>query len=235
MAMLEIVDLHVCHDTLEAVKGVSLRVEEGQVVALVGSNGAGKSTTLYAASGLLRPSSGEVRLRGRSLAGQAAHEIAALGLRLLPEGRRIFGRLSVRENLDMGAFTRRDTEGIAADKERITTLFPRLKERWTQPAGTLSGGEQQMVAMARALMGRPRLLMMDEPTLGLSPRLVDHVFETICAIHADGVAILLVEQNASLALAISEVGYVMENGRITLSGPADALLEDERVRRAYLG
>src|SRR4051812_33632980 len=233
--VLEIVDLHVHYDTLHALKGISLGLAAGQIAALVGSNGAGKSTTLKAASGLLRATSGEVRLEGRSLSGVEPHRIAALGLRHMPEGRRVFGRLSVRENLDMGAFTRSDHAGIADDRERMANLFPRLKERWNQLAGTMSGGEQQMVAMARALMGRPRVLMMDEPSLGLSPMMVEQVFETVRTINEQGVAILLVEQNASLALELADVGYVLENGRITISGPAAALLEDDRVRHAYLG
>jgi branched-chain amino acid transport system ATP-binding protein len=235
MAILEIADLHVHYETLHVLQGISLSVGKGQIVALVGSNGAGKSTTLRAASGLLPARSGEVRLEGRPLMRLEPHEIAAMGLRHMPEGRRIFGRLTVRENLEMGAFTRRDRNDIAMDKERMVSLFPRLKERWTQLAGTLSGGEQQMLAMARALMGRPRVLMMDEPSLGLSPLLVEQVFDSIRMINDEGVAILLVEQNASLALGVADVGYVMESGRITLSGAAADLLENEWVQRAYLG
>ena len=194
-----------------------------------------KSTTLKAISGLLHPRRGEIRLEGKKLAHMKAHEIAEIGLRHVPEGRRIFARLTVRENLDMGAFTRNDRVAIAEDKERMVALFPRLKERWTQVAGTLSGGEQQMVAMARALMGRPHALLMDEPSMGLSPMMVQQVFETIRTINEQGVTILLVEQNALLALSIADVGYVMESGKIILTGRGADLLDDERVQRAYLG
>ncbi len=235
MALLEIDGIHVFYDQIEALKGVSIAVEDRQIVTIVGGNGAGKSTTLKTVSGLLQPRRGEVRLAGQALAAFKAHEIAAMGLVQVPEGRRIFSRLTVRENLDMGAFTRRDRAGIAADKERMLGLFPRLRERWSQVAGTLSGGEQQMVAMARALMARPRALLLDEPSMGLSPMLVEQVFETIRAINAEGVPILLVEQNALLALSIADIGYVMESGRIILSGRGADLLDDERVQRAYLG
>jgi branched-chain amino acid transport system ATP-binding protein len=235
MALLEIDDIHVYYDKIHALKGVSISVEQGQIVTLVGGNGAGKSTTLKTVSGLLHPQSGEIRLEGRPLSHLKPHEIATIGLRHVPEGRRIFGRLTVRENLDMGAFTRTDRAGIAADKERMVSLFPRLKERWTQIAGTLSGGEQQMVAMARALMGQPHALLMDEPSMGLSPMMVEQVFETIRTINDEGVTILLVEQNALLALSIADIGYVMESGQIILSGPGPDLLDDERVQRAYLG
>jgi len=235
MALLEVDDIFVYYDKIQALKGVSLSVEEGQIVTLVGGNGAGKSTTLKTISGLLHPRRGEVRMDGRVLSTMKAHDIAAAGLRQVPEGRRIFARLTVRENLDMGAFSRRDRAGIAADKDKMATLFPRLRERWTQVAGTLSGGEQQMLAMARALMGRPRAMLLDEPSMGLSPMLVEQVFATISDINKEGVTILLVEQNALLALGIADVGYVMESGRIILSGPGAALLDDERVQRAYLG
>ena len=235
MPLLEVDDIHVYYDKIQALKGVSLSVEQGQIVTLVGGNGAGKSTTLKTISGLLHPRRGEIRFDGRVLGTMKAHDIAAAGLRQVPEGRRIFARLTVRENLDMGAFSRRDRADIAADKDKMAALFPRLRERWTQIAGTLSGGEQQMLAMARALMGRPRAMLLDEPSMGLSPMLVDQVFATIRDINADGVTILLVEQNALLALGIADVGYVMESGRIILSGPGAALLDDERVQRAYLG
>jgi branched-chain amino acid transport system ATP-binding protein len=235
MAMLEIDDIHVFYDKIQALKGVSVAVEEGRIVTLIGGNGAGKSTTLKTISGLLHPRRGEVRLEGRRLTTMKAHEIAAIGVVHVPEGHRIFSKLSVRENLEMGAFTRRDRVGISEDKEKMVTLFPRLKERWSQTAGTLSGGEQQMVAMARALMARPRALLMDEPSMGLSPMMVESVFETIRTINQQGVTVLLVEQNALLALSIADYGYVMESGRIILSGEGSELLDDERVQRAYLG
>jgi branched-chain amino acid transport system ATP-binding protein len=235
MALLEIDDIHVFYDKIQALKGISLEVREGQIVTLVGGNGAGKSTTLKTVSGLLHPRHGEVRLAGERLNEHPAHRIAALGVVQVPEGRRVFGKLTVRENLEMGAFSRRDRSGVAADKERMTALFPRLKERWNQLAGTLSGGEQQMVATARALMARPRALLMDEPSMGLAPMMVEQVFETIAAINAQGVTVLLVEQNALLALSIADYGYVLESGRIILSGKGAELLDDERVQRAYLG
>jgi branched-chain amino acid transport system ATP-binding protein len=235
MALLEIDDIHVFYDKIQALKGVSISVERGQIVTLVGGNGAGKTTTLKTISGLLHPRRGEVRLEGQRLSSLPAHQIAGIGVVQIPEGRRIFAKLTVRENLDMGAFTRRDRAGIAEDKERMTTLFPRLKERWGQVAGTLSGGEQQMVATARALMARPRALLMDEPSMGLSPMMVESVFETIRTVNDQGVTVLLVEQNALLALSIADYGYVMESGRIILSGSGAALLDDERVQRAYLG
>lgn len=235
MALLEIDDIQVFYDKIQALKGVSLEVREGQIVTLVGGNGAGKSTTLKTVSGLLHPRRGEVRLAGERLNELPAHRIAALGVVQVPEGRRVFGRLTVRENLEMGAFSRRDRVGIAEDKARMASLFPRLKERWNQLAGTLSGGEQQMVAMARALMARPRALLMDEPSMGLAPMMVEQVFETIAGINAQGVTILLVEQNALLALSIADYGYVLESGRIILSGKGVELMDDERVQRAYLG
>jgi branched-chain amino acid transport system ATP-binding protein len=234
-ALLEIDDIHVFYDKIEALKGVSLEVQQGQIVTLVGGNGAGKSTTLKTVSGLLHPRQGEIRLAGERLNQQPAHRIAALGVVQVPEGRRVFGRLTVRENLEMGAFARRDRAGIAEDKDRMSALFPRLKERWHQLAGTLSGGEQQMVATARALMARPIVLLMDEPSMGLAPMVVEQVFETIAAINAQGVTILLVEQNALLALSVADKGYVLESGRIILSGTGSDLLDDERVQRAYLG
>src|SRR5882724_3545201 len=235
MALLEVDDIHVFYDNIEALKGVSLSIAEKQIVTLVGANGAGKTTMLRTISGLLRPRTGDVRLEGESLAAFAPHEIAGLGVMQVPEGRRIFARLTVEENLAMGAFTRHDRRAIAADRERVLTLFPRLRERLTQVAGTLSGGEQQMVATARALMGRPRVLLMDEPSMGLSPVMVEHTFETIKTINQQGVTILLVEQNALMALGIADVGYVMESGRIVLTGRGADLLDDENVQRAYLG
>ena len=235
MALLEIDGIHVFYDKIEALKGVSLSVEQGKIVTLVGGNGAGKSTTLRAISGLLHPRQGSIRFDGREVTGQGAHDIAAKGLVQVPEGRRIFGRLTVAENLAMGAFTRRDRAGVAQDQEQMMALFPRLRERLRQTAGTLSGGEQQMLATARALMARPRLLLMDEPSMGLAPMLVGQVFETIRKINAQGVTILLVEQNALQALSIADQGYVLESGRIALSGVGRELLGDERVKRAYLG
>jgi len=235
MALLEIDDIHVFYDNIEALKGVSITVDAKQIVTLVGANGAGKTTTLRAISGLLRPRFGDIRLEGESIGAVAPHEIAGMGMMQVPEGRRIFARLTVEENLAMGAFTRHDRRETAEDKERMLTLFPRLRERLKQVAGTLSGGEQQMVATARALMGRPRILLMDEPSMGLSPVMVEHVFETIRTINAQGVTILLVEQNALMALGIADVGYVMESGRIVLTGRGADLLDDENVQRAYLG
>jgi branched-chain amino acid transport system ATP-binding protein len=235
VALLEIENVHVFYDKIHALKGVSLEVEQGQIVTLVGGNGAGKSTTQRAVSGLLHPREGEIRFEGRKLTGLGAHAIAAMRVVQVPEGRRIFGRLTVEENLNMGAFTRRDRVGIAADREQIMVLFPRLRERLRQVAGTLSGGEQQMVAMARALMARPRVLLLDEPSMGLAPMIVEQVFETIRQINGSGVTVLLVEQNAVMALSIAGTGYVLESGRVLFSGPAQELLYDERVREAYLG
>jgi branched-chain amino acid transport system ATP-binding protein len=235
MKQLEVDSIHVFYDKIEALKGISLEVDQGHIVTLVGGNGAGKSTTLRAISGLLHPREGEIRYEGRTLTGLGAHTIATMGVVQVPEGRRIFGRLTVDENLAMGAFTRRDRAGIAADRDKMMTLFPRLRERLHQVAGTLSGGEQQMVATARALMARPRMLLMDEPSMGLAPTLVEQVFETIRTINAEGVTILLVEQNAPMALSIADFGYVLESGRVLLSGPAQELLHDKRVQEAYLG
>jgi len=235
MAILEIDDIHVFYDNIEALQGVSINVESGQIVTLVGANGAGKTTTLKAVSGLLHPRRGDIRFEGASLRDVPPHRVAAMGVRHVPEGRRIFARLTVAENLAMGAFARRGRKAVAEDRERMLTLFPVLRERLNQVAGTLSGGEQQMVATARALMGRPQLLLMDEPSMGLSPLMVERVFETIRTINEQGVTILLVEQNAVMALDIADQGYVMESGRIVLAGRAEDLLDDERVQRAYLG
>ena len=235
MALLEVDGIHVFYDKIEALKGVSFDVEAGEIVTLVGGNGAGKSTTLKTISGLLHPRQGRVRFDGLVLGQTKAHLIAGRGLVQVPEGRRIFGRLTVAENLNMGAFLRRDRAGIRADRDKMMAMFPRLRERWTQVAGTLSGGEQQMVAMARALMARPRLLLLDEPSMGLSPIMVDQVFETIRLINQQNVTILLVEQNAVMALGIANRGYVIESGRIVFSGRGPDLLDDERVQRAYLG
>jgi branched-chain amino acid transport system ATP-binding protein len=235
MALLEIDDIHVYYDNIEALKGVTIKVEAQQIVTLVGANGAGKTTTLRAISGLLHPRSGDIRLEDESLADIAPHEIAAMGVLQVPEGRRIFARLTIEENLAMGAFARRDRDAVAQDKERMLALFPRLRERLKQVAGTLSGGEQQMLATARALMGRPRVLLMDEPSMGLSPVMVEQVFETIRTINEQGVTILLVEQNALMALSIADYAYVMESGRIVLTGYGKDLIDDEKVQRAYLG
>jgi len=235
MALLEIDDIHVFYDNIEALKGVSIKVGTKQIVTLVGANGAGKTTTLRAISGLLRPRAGKIRFDGESLGDRPPHEIAALGVLHVPEGRRIFARLTIEENLAMGAFARRDRHAIVEDRERMLMLFPRLRERLKQVAGTLSGREQQMVATARALMGRPRMLLMDEPSMGLSPVMVEHVFETIRTINEQGVTILLVEQNALMALDIADYAYVMESGRIVLTGLGKDLLDDEKVQRAYLG
>jgi branched-chain amino acid transport system ATP-binding protein len=235
MALLEVDDIHVFYDNIEALKGISIAVEAKQIVTLVGANGAGKTTTLRAISGLQHLRSGNIRLDGESLADVAPHEIATMGVLQVPEGRRIFARLTIEENLAMGAFARRDREAVAEDKERMLALFPRLRERFKQVAGTLSGGEQQMLATARALMGKPRLLLMDEPSMGLSPVLVEQVFDTIRTINLQGVTILLVEQNALMALSIADYAYVMESGRIVLTGHGQDLLNDDKVQRAYLG
>jgi branched-chain amino acid transport system ATP-binding protein len=234
-ALLEVRDLKVAYGGIQALKGISLDVAPGELVALIGSNGAGKTTTLKALAGLLHPSAGTVHYAGKSLSNCAAHQRVRDGLALVPEGRGVFARLTVEENLQMGAYTRNDAAQIGADLERMYTLFPRLAERRTQLTGTLSGGEQQMVAMARALMSRPKLLMLDEPSMGLAPMMVAKVFETICDISAQGVSILLVEQNAKLALEAAQRGYVLESGLITLSDNAANLLGSDEVRRAYLG
>jgi branched-chain amino acid transport system ATP-binding protein len=235
MALLEIDDIRVFYDNIEALKGVSISVEEHQIVTLVGANGAGKTTTLRAISGLLHPRFGDIRFNGESLADIPPHEISQMGIVQVPEGRRIFARLTVDENLHMGAFARNDRAAIAEDKERMMTLFPRLKERIKQVAGTLSGGEQQMVATARALMARPRVLLMDEPSMGLSPVLVEQVFQTIRTINKQGVTILLVEQNALAALNIADYAYVLESGKVALVGRGADLIDDEKVQHAYLG
>jgi branched-chain amino acid transport system ATP-binding protein len=233
--LLELRDVDVLYGRVQALRGVSLRVEQGEVVALIGSNGAGKTTTLRAISGLVRPASGEVLLEGRPIHTLGAELIARQGVAHAPEGRRLFSRMTVRENLDMGAFSRRDTAGLRADFDRVYELFPRLHERSGQLAGSLSGGEQQMVAIGRALMARPRVLLLDEPSLGLAPILVDAIFAVIREINAAGTTILLIEQNALLALNLAQRAYVLETGAIALSGDAADLLESEAVQRAYLG
>jgi branched-chain amino acid transport system ATP-binding protein len=232
--MLEVRDLHVYYGEIHALKGVSFSVGEGEIVTLLGNNGAGKTTTLRALSGLLAPRTGEVRLDQTSLLAVAPHDIVQKGITHVPEGRRIFNRLTVTENLEMGAYTRSDRE-VGRDLEEVFTVFPRLKERRVQVAGTLSGGEQQMLAIGRALMARPRLLLLDEPSMGLAPLLVEQIFETVLTINRRGVTILLVEQNAAMALSIAGRGYVLETGRIALEGGAAELADNPEVRRAYLG
>jgi branched-chain amino acid transport system ATP-binding protein len=235
MAMLELENVHTYYGNIHALKGISITVEEGEIVTLIGANGAGKTTTLNTISGLLRPREGHVRLAGEDLVAYKAHEIVAQGVVQVPEGRRVFGRLSTLENLEVGAYARSDKNGIAQDLERVFSLFPRLKERRKQVAGTLSGGEQQMLAMGRALMAGPRVLLMDEPSMGLAPVLVDSIFETIEQLHEAGTTILLVEQNARMALQVADRGYVLQSGEIVLSGSADNLRQDETVRKVYLG
>jgi branched-chain amino acid transport system ATP-binding protein len=234
MSLLSVHGLKVAYGGIQAVRGIDLEVAEGELVCLIGANGAGKSSTLKGIMGLAHPR-GEVLLAGERLHKLPTHAIAARGLALVPEGRGVFGRLTVAENLDMGAYARRDRAGIQADLARAYDLFPRLAERRAQLAGTLSGGEQQMLAIARALMGRPRLLLLDEPSMGLAPLMVRKIYETIAMIAAEGVTLLLVEQNAHLALKVSQRAYVMESGEITLSGSSVELAANPRVRAAYLG
>jgi branched-chain amino acid transport system ATP-binding protein len=233
--LLTVDDLHVYYGNIAAVKGLSLKVKPGEIVTLIGSNGAGKSTTLRTISGLLRPRQGTVTFDGQSLAGIPGHKVVARGICQSPEGRRIFPRMSVTENLELGAFLRDDKPEIAADLDRIYELFPRLKERHAQKAGTLSGGEQQMLAVGRAMMGRPKLLLLDEPSMGLAPVLVDLIFDTIQTIRDQGTTVLVVEQNALAALRIGDYAYVLESGRLKLEGDAHAMLDDDEVVRAYLG
>jgi len=232
--MLEVRGLEVRYGGIAAVKGIDIEVSEGELVCLIGANGAGKTTTLKAIAAMVAPSRGDIRLRGKSTAGLASFELVREGLALVPEGRGVFGRLTVRENLEIGAYHRSDGE-VGQDLEKVFALMPRLHERRDQTGGTLSGGEQQMLAIGRALMSRPKLLLLDEPSMGLAPLMVQKVFETIQAVAREGVTILLVEQNAKLALALAGRAYVMESGRITLSGESAALLVDSRVREAYLG
>jgi branched-chain amino acid transport system ATP-binding protein len=234
-SLLETRNLQVAYGGIHAVKGIDLHIGPGELVALIGSNGAGKTTTLKTLAGLLHPSGGQIQYDGKSLNDVAAHRRVAMGIALVPEGRGVFARLTVEENLLMGAYSRNDRHEIATDLERMYALFPRLAERRSQLAGTLSGGEQQMVAMARALMSRPRLLMLDEPSMGLAPLMVQKIFETIRDIAALGMSILLVEQNARLALQTAKRGYVMESGAITLSDSSQELLGSDAVQSAYLG
>ncbi len=233
--MLEVRDLTVSYGNIVAVKNLTIDVNEGEIVTLIGSNGAGKSTTLRTISGLLKPKSGSVTFMGERIDELEGHETVAKGICHSPEGRRIFQGMTVDENLSLGAFLRSDTEGIEADRENVLGLFPRLRERLLQKAGTMSGGEQQMLAVARALMGRPKLLLLDEPSMGLAPVLVDLIFETIVKINEQGVTVLLVEQNALAALRIARRAYVLESGKIKLQGDAAQLLEDPEVAKAYLG
>jgi len=233
--MLEAENVHTYYGNIHALKGVSLTVDKGEIVTLIGANGAGKSTTLKTMSGLLRPRQGMIRLNGEDLTRYPPHEIVAKGVVQVPEGRRVFGRLTVTENLEMGAFAINDQRLINENMERVFTLFPRLKERRKQVAGTLSGGEQQMLSTGRALMANPRILLMDEPSMGLAPVLVDNIFDTIRELHAGGTTILLVEQNARIALQVSSRGYVLQTGTIVLSDTAENLWQNEMVRKAYLG
>ena len=234
MAMLKVNDLNVYYGSIHAVKGVSFEVNEGEIVTLIGANGAGKSTTLNTVAGILRPRTGSVEFEGESLLGVPAHKMVSKGIALCPEGRRVFGNLTVRENLEMGAFTRPDDEARETRRE-VYERFPRLKERRHQLAATLSGGEQQMLAMGRALMSKPKLIMLDEPSMGLAPILVQEIFDIIKALNNDGTTVLLVEQNASKALSIADRGYVLEVGRVSKTGTGADLLHDDDVRKAYLG
>ena len=233
--MLKITDLHVRYGMIEAIKGISFEVNDGEIVTLIGSNGAGKTTTMHAISGLLKPASGSIMLDGVELTKTPAHKIVTMGLAQVPEGRRVFAQQTVEENLLLGAYFRKDKDGINADMNKAFELFPRLMERRHQLAGTLSGGEQQLLAMARALMSKPRIMLMDEPSMGLSPLLVKEIFRIIQDINKQGTTVLLVEQNAKMALAIADRAYVLETGKITLEGTGKELAADERVRKAYLG
>jgi len=233
--MLQLDNVPVYYGNIAALNGLTLKVMPGEIVTLIGSNGAGKSTTLRTISGLLRPRQGQVTFNGKRIDRTGADEIVRRGIAQSPEGRRIFPRMTVAENLDLGAFLRKDRDGIAQDRERVLTLFPRLRERITQKAGTMSGGEQQMLAVARALMARPKLLLLDEPSMGLAPVLVDLIFETIRTIRDDGTTVLLVEQNALAALRVADRAYVLESGLLNMEGPAKELAKDPEIVRAYLG
>jgi len=235
VSLLSLQQLQVSYGGIRAVKGIDLEVGAGELICLIGANGAGKTTTLKAITGLVRPAGGRIVYDGEEISGRRVHEIARKGLAMVPEGRGVFAQLTIQENLSMGAYARSDRAAVAADVERVFALFPRLKERRSQTAGTLSGGEQQMLAMARALMSRPKLLLLDEPSMGLAPLMVERIFEVVRTIAAEGVTLLLVEQNARLALEASHRGYVLDGGVVTISGEARALLVDLRVREAYLG
>jgi branched-chain amino acid transport system ATP-binding protein len=233
--MLEVQDLHTYYGNIHALKGISISVEEGEIVTLIGANGAGKTTTLWTIARLLTPRQGKVFLEGEDLADYKAHDVVYKGVAMVPEGRRVFAKLTVSENLDMGAYHRSDPSGVEEDRRRVFGLFPRLEERRNQVAGTLSGGEQQMLATARALMARPRLMLLDEPSMGLAPVLVEDVFDTILEINRDGTTILLVEQNAHMALQVADRGYVLQTGEIVLHDTADGLRQNSMVQKAYLG
>ena len=233
--LLKVSGLKVAYGGIQAVKGVSFEVREGELVSLIGANGAGKTTTLKAITSTQVVAAGEIEYMGKSIKGQGAWDLVKQGLVMVPEGRGTFARMTITENLQMGAFVRNDKAGIAADIEKVFGIFPRLKERAQQLAGTMSGGEQQMLAMGRALMARPKLLLLDEPSMGLSPIMVDKIFEVVADIHSRGTTVLLVEQNASRALSLADRGYVMESGEITMTGESKALLKDPKVRAAYLG
>ena len=235
MSLLALEQLQVAYGGIRAVKGIDLEVGAGELVCLIGANGAGKTTTLKAITGLVRPAGGRIVYDGGQISGMRVHEIARRGLAMVPEGRGVFAQLTIHENLSMGAYARDDRAAVQADVERVFALFPRLKERRSQTAGTLSGGEQQMLAMARALMSRPKLLLLDEPSMGLAPLMVERIFEVVRQIAAEGVTLLLVEQNARLALETSHRGYVLDGGLVTIAGESRALLHDPRVREAYLG
>ncbi len=235
MALLEVKDVHSYYGNIQALKGISLTVEKGEIVSLIGGNGAGKTTTLRTISGLLKPRKGSVQLEGEDLSNYKAHELVAKGMAMVPEGRGIFAKLTVLDNLEMGAYHRNDKAGIAEDLDYVFTLFPRLEERKKQVAGTMSGGEQQMLATARALMSKPSLILMDEPSMGLAPVLVELIFETIVEINKAGTTVLLVEQNAHMALQVANRGYVLQTGEIVLSDSAEVLKNDPTVQKAYLG
>ena len=235
MSMLKVTDLKVSYGGIEALKGISFSVEQGQIVTLIGANGAGKSTTLRTISGLVKPASGKIEFEGADITGKDTQKIVSSGIALVPEGRRVFDNLTVRENLKIGAYLRKDDDAIREDMNRVFDLFPRLRERDWQLAGTLSGGEQQMLAVGRAMMTSPKLMMMDEPSLGLAPLVVKDIFSIIRLLSESGITILLIEQNANAALRCAHVGYVLETGRITMSGSGESLLNDARVREAYLG
>jgi branched-chain amino acid transport system ATP-binding protein len=233
--LLELTDVETYYGSIQALKGISIEVREGEIVTLIGANGAGKSTTLRSINGLNHPRKGKIRFQGRDITYDKAHEIVKLGIAQSPEGRKLFPRMTVTENLEMGAFQRHDRAGIREDMDRVFTLFPRLAERRTQKAGTMSGGEQQMCAIGRALMARPTLLMLDEPSMGLAPIFVDRIFETIVEVNKQGTSILLVEQNALMALHVADRGYVLETGTVALADDAKALAQNEQVRKTYLG